>query len=50
MKDERIIILQMLEKGKITVEEAAALLDALEPAAVRGAQRGARTGARCRNH
>lgn len=35
MKDERIIILQMLEKGKITVEEAAALLDALEPAAVR---------------
>lgn len=29
MKDERIIILQMLEKGKISVEEAAALLDAL---------------------
>lgn len=31
MNDERILILQMLEKGKITVDEAVALLDALDP-------------------
>lgn len=30
MNDERILILQMLEKGKISVEEAAALLAALD--------------------
>lgn len=36
MKDERLIILQMLEKGKISVEEAAALLDALEPGSKEG--------------
>ncbi|HHY74117.1 MAG TPA: DUF4097 domain-containing protein [Bacillus bacterium] len=50
MKEERKQILQMVETGKITVEEALALLEALEdkPKQAQGQENGSRTSEECK--